>query len=184
MDQKYWIEFVYREYFPLFLSIGLRRYGLDMDTAKEKIQETFVMVWQHHLSIKNNTEPGVRGYAIRTLRNLCLNHIRKKHPFVDMSPPGRNDDSGNDMGIEHISDEHTHPLFEILLIEEKRLQEKAIEKLPVKYQEVVRLSLGGLKPREIAEKTGLKMATLTNYKHRGLKRYETLINKMDPLRKS
>ena len=177
-DQRYWIEFVYREYFPLFLATGMKRYGLDMDMAKEKIQETFVMVWKRHASIKNNTEPGVRGYAMRTFRNVCLNHIKRKHPFVDMNSSRETDDY-----IDHVRDEGVHPLFEILLIEEKRLQDIAITMLPEKYQAVVRLSLGGLTPREIARKTDLKMATLTNYKHRGLKKYETIINALDPLRK-
>lgn len=179
-----WIEFVYRKYFHLFLYIGMRNYGLDLETAKGKIQETFVKVWENRNVIKNDTEPGIRGYAVRTLRNICINHLRRKSPFVDNQIAGGDEDEETGSIIENATDETANPLFEILLIEEKRLQEEAIRRLPEKYREPVRLSLMGVKPREISKKTGLRLSTFTNYKHRGLKQYEKIINHLDPFRKS
>ncbi len=179
-----WIEMAYREYFPLFLSIGMRNYGLNRDMAQEKIQETFVLVLKKKDSIENYSESGVRGYAIRTYRNLCINHVRRKSPFVIPNDRALDNNKKNNSHVENYSDENIHPLFEILLIEEKRLQEKAINMLPLKYQKVVQLSLTGYKPRDIAKKLEIKMTTLNNYKHRGFQKYEKIIHKIDPLRKN
>lgn len=184
MNLEAWVEQVYRDYFHLFLSIGVRNFGLPVDTAKDRIQETFVKVWKNKNEIKNVSESGIRGYTIRIFRNVCINHLRRKPLFIDTTRPDPEEGNENEDSIQAFPDERSQPLYEMLLIEEMRLQEKAIHMLPERYRETVRLTLNGLKPTEIARATGLKMTELNNYKHRGFKKYEAMMHQLDPLRKS
>ncbi len=179
------IERVYNKHFGLFMSIGMNTYRLEHETIKEKIQEAFTKVWKNRKTIKAQEEAGVRSFALSVFRNTCISHLRKPNPFVDVgykdedSNPGRGDSY-----MENVADLASDPLNEILLIEEKRLQNEVIHQLPPKYREPVRLSLAGMKRKDIAEKLGIRETTIHNLKHRGLKKYEIIINRMDPLRKS
>ena len=83
-----------------------------------------------------------------------------------------------------MEDESSNPLSAILLIEEMRLQAAAIKQLPPKYREPVKLSLEGMKRQDMAKKLGLKEISIRNLKYRGLKKYEKIMNTLDPLRKS
>ncbi len=74
-------------------------------------------------------------------------------------------------------------LHEILLIEELRLRDYAVSIIkPPKYREPVNLYLEGHKPRDIAKIIGRNASTTRNLIHRGLKIFERIIAKLDPLR--
>lgn len=186
MDLSELVEKIYKSYFYLFLSIGKKNYGLDDDTLKDMIQETFIKVWKNKHTIRIKNEAGVRSFAIRAFRNTCISYLRIPNPFVekednnDMNPDRRK----SDFIEEKVADTGSDPLSEILLIEEMRLQETVINKLPPKYRETVKLSLEGIKRKDIAQKLGLKNTVIHNLKHRGLKKYEKILNMLDPLRKS
>ncbi len=185
MDVSTAIEKIYRHYFGLFLSIGRKNYGLDYETSKEKIQEAFALVWKKKNIIKAENEAGIRSYIFTAFRNVCLSHCRRPDIFVktesiDMDP---NQTENSSSPLENMADIGSNPLYEMLLIEEARLQDTAIEKLPLKYRETVKLSLKGVKRKEIANMLGVKETSIHNLKHRGLKKYEKIINRLDPLRK-
>ncbi len=171
MDIRLVLETIYREYFNLFLTIGFR-YKLDKKTIEERIQETFEKAFTNINKIRGNSEPEVRSYVIRIFRNQCLLYLRNRKSFVDV------------MDYEAgLVDMKYDPLHEILLIEELRLRDHAIRRIePLKYREPVSLYLDGFKPREIAEKIGRNASTTRNLIHRGLKKFEAIIKKIDPLR--
>jgi len=79
-----------------------------------------------------------------------------------------------------VADLTADPLNEMLLIEEMRMQSAALDKIPSKYRETVRLSLQGLKPREVSRRLGIKSTTIKNLKHRGLKMFQNELRKIDP----
>ena len=94
-------------------------------------------------------------------------------------------DSGDALTLmDTIEDKRSNPLSEILLIEEMRLQDAAIKQLPPKYRNPVKLSLEGMKRKDIAQKLGEKEITIRNLKHRGLRKYEKIMSILDALRKS
>ncbi len=172
MDISQVLETIYRKYFNLFISIGFR-YRLDKETIKDMIQETFSKVLSNTKTIRAETEPELRSYVITTFRNQCLLYLRdsKKHWNIDTY-------EGNSIDV------RAHPLYEILIIEEIRLRDYAITLIePEKYREPVRLYLDGLKPGRIAEIIVRNGSTTRNLIHRGLKKFEKIIFKLDPLRK-
>lgn len=179
------IENIYQSYFYLFLSIGKINYGLDNDETKEMIQETFIKIWTKKHTIKLKNEAGVRSFAISVFRNTCISHLRRPNPFIVKS---YNSKETNRKESNHLEDDaidvKSDPLSEILLIEEMRLREVALKQLSPKYRETVKLSLEGMKRKDIAKKLCIKESVIHNLKHRGLKKYEKIMNILDPLRKS
>lgn len=186
MDHGELVEATYREYIGLFLNIGIRTYGFDLETAKDRLQETFIKVWTHRDNIRVLTAPGVRSYTLRALRSNCIDYLRKtkkEQPLFQSNVEERSDGSGAGDRMDRIADIGSDPLHEILLIEEMRLQKEALDQLPAKYRAVVELSLKGVKRKNIAQQLGIKESSIHNLKFRGLKKYEAIIKKLDPDRK-
>ncbi len=181
MDVSELIEKIYTSYFYLFLSIGKKNYTLEDDVVKDMIQETFIKIWKNKHAIKAKSEAGVRNFALSVFRNTCISHLRKPKFFPEKDI--NDQDQGGSLE-DNIEDKRSNPLSEILLIEETRLQEAAIKQLPPKYRIPVKLSLEGMKRKDIAKKLGLKEISIRNLKYSGLKKYEKIMNTLDPLRKN
>lgn len=185
MDVSKVLEQVYNRHFGLLVTIGVKNYGCDFDTAKDRIQETFVHAWKNRSNIRANTEGGVRSFVIRIFRNTCISHLRKSNPFSEISERRNNLDEMNTDPVEkNFADISSDPLHEILFIEEMRLRKHAVEQLPPKYRKPVELYLEGKKPQDIAEITGTNKSTTRTRIDRGLKKFEKILLNVDPLRKS
>jgi RNA polymerase sigma factor (sigma-70 family) len=147
----------------------------------DRLQEAFVKVWANRRRIKNRHEVGLRNYTLSVFRNTCIDHLRKKRFPRPLQPNDEQRiDGDRSQTPDAMPDPTDDPLNELLLIEEMRLQAAALDKLPPKYRDAVRLSLQGLKPREITSELGIKQSTLKNLKHRGLKMFKRELGKIDP----
>jgi RNA polymerase sigma factor (sigma-70 family) len=184
MDIAAVIETTYRKHIGLFIDIGTRTYGFDTATAMDRLQEAFIKVWAHQDKIRVTSPAGVRSYALRVYRNTCIDFLRRKKYEPAGKTGGANVDNTSPATVDSLSDQRSDPLHEILLIEEGRLQTAAIAQLPEKYREVVRLSLQGMKRKRIAQRLGIANSRIHNLKFRGLKKYEAIIQKMDPHRRT
>jgi RNA polymerase sigma factor (sigma-70 family) len=175
------LEKTYKDHIHLFISIGRYKFSLDQATAMDRLQEAFVKIWSTRMRIKNQQEAGLRNYAIRVFRNTCIDHLRKKKlPSLFESTGNQQIKANLSPTMDTIASPAADPLNELLLIEEMRLQEAALDRLPSKYRDAVRLSLQGLKPREITSQLGIKQSTFKNLKHRGLKMFKRELEKTDP----
>jgi RNA polymerase sigma factor (sigma-70 family) len=185
MDIDAAIEKTYKEHINLFLSIAHYNYGLDPETAMDRLHEAFVKIWSKRHRINNRHEAGLRNFALKVFRNTCIDHLRRKR-LPAPSPPDHNPKikSRSAQRSENLVDRNCDPLSEMLLIEELRLQSAALDRIPAKYRDTVEMSLQGLKPRQIARQLNLKSTTLKNLKHRGLKLFQKELRKMDPDRMS
>jgi RNA polymerase sigma factor (sigma-70 family) len=176
MDIEGALEKTYSDHINLFISIGCHKFSLDRATAMDRVHEAFVKIWTNRMRIKNQHEAGLRNYAVRVFRNTCIDHVRKaKLPTSTQQLNGYPSPT-----MDTIPSPTADPLNELLLIEEMRLQEAALDRLPPKYRDAVRLSLQGLKPQEITLKLGIKQSTLKNLKFRGLKMFKRELEKIDP----
>lgn len=167
------IEHIYRTCIYLFFSIG-KQYRLESHIVEEIVQDAFAAAIISMDRIKINTEAGIRGYIIRIFRNKCIDHIKAN---INGSGPIF-DDSITAIDIQE------DPLHELLICEEMRLRDYAVSAIsPKKYREPVRLYLEGHSPKNIAETLNKNRSTTRNLIQRGLKIFETLMLKLDPLRK-
>lgn len=130
------------------LCIYALHYLSDVDAAEDVVQECFARLWeklQHGAEIANR-----RSYLYTTVRNRCLDQLRRKGVHTESLNPY------DTYGI--IDDDDA---------QERSLQEArmwtAIDSLPEKCREVFILSKrDGLKYEEIAEELGLSVNTVRN----------------------
>ncbi|OQB81467.1 MAG: ECF RNA polymerase sigma factor SigL [Bacteroidetes bacterium ADurb.Bin123] len=120
----------------------------DDNQAEEVVQDLFVKIWERRMELV--VETSLKHYLFRSVRNQCLNLIRR----------------------DKVRQLHAMKLRDALLSEdapedysispEKLLRiEEGIASLPEKRQEIFRLNREeGLKYREIAEKLGISVKTV------------------------
>jgi RNA polymerase sigma-70 factor, ECF subfamily len=111
----------------------------DREVAKDLVADTFMKVWEYHVA--GNPVANIRALCYRILRNLIIDHWRKKKSLsLDEMVDAGYDPSGGDARIE--AEERS---------EYVRVR-RAIATLPAAYQEVILLRyVEGYSPKEIAE---------------------------------
>lgn len=119
----------------------------DEVAAEEIVQEFFVKFWEKRENIE--IESSIKNYLFRSVKNLCLNHI--KHNLVRAQ-------YAQHVITEAEKNQYRDNYIEIDL--QERI-EKSIDALPEKRREIFRLSREeGLKYREIADKLKISIKTV------------------------
>ena len=118
----------------------------DAAEAEDAVQELFLRLWRGRDALDGIRSP--KGYAIRVLRNLCLDRIRQSRKMLpaedlpETAQPARQDDAVDER----------ERLAKVL---------DAIKSLPERQREVLTLrTLEGLSYEEIARRTGTNYLTL------------------------
>lgn len=122
------------------------RFVQDVSVAEDLVQETFIKLWnkRNETDSINNTE----AYAIITLRNTCLDHLRKaKHDF----------DTEYDYNIPETKSLEK----EIELRDEANQIKNLINKLPDQQRQIMELKhWDGYSDEEIEQITGLSSGNI------------------------
>lgn len=126
------------------------------DECEDLVQDIFVNLWE-----KENTFPNdlsLKIYLYKSVRNKCFNvikHNKVKNKFAESIIQTLEDDS----------------LFLKQILEEEIVTHlyKAIEVLPVRKKEIIKLSLKGFKNNEIAEALNIKLQTVKTLKSQAYK---------------
>ncbi len=125
-----------------------RQFLNDSEMAEETVQDMFVRIWEKRESL--NIESSVKHYLFRSVRNQCLNQIQHqkiRKQYASMVKESAHQDIDPDQYY-----------LEVDLL--KRI-EKSIDALPVKRQEIFRLSREqGMKYKEIAEELKISVKTV------------------------
>ena len=150
--------------------LGLRRYvsflGVDPETAKELVQESFLRVHQHVLSGGDRTN--LRAWLYRVAHNLVRNaqtsaRMSRTEYLPDLGTSGEIRDGG--VSVEQ----------EVLATERKARFKAALEQLTAVQRDCLALRTRGLKYREIAEVLNLSVSTVGEHVQRGLEKLKELI---------
>ena len=133
----------------------------DDDLANDAVQDTFVRLWRKRWRLGLMNDP--QGYSIRTLRNLCIDMLRReKQRQKDLET------AATEMHIRQY-DEDTDKAEQRF-----RQVEKAIPPLPQQQQQIIEMKyIKQLSIREIAQQTGLSETNITTQLSRA---YATLRN--------
>lgn len=121
----------------------------DDDLANDAVQDTFVRLWRMRWRLGLMKDP--QGYSIRTLRNLCIDMLRReKQRQKDLET------AATEMHIRQY-DEDTDKAEQRF-----RQVEKAITALPQQQQQIIEMKyIKQLSIREIAQQTGLSETNIT-----------------------
>jgi RNA polymerase sigma-70 factor (ECF subfamily) len=141
---------VFDSYFPS-LCVFAHRFIKDEDTAKDIVQEVFVRIWNKVEHFES--EKSMKVYFYLATKNACFDHLKKEKRR-----------SLSDELNEEIHIEDSHVVNEIIREETYRQLEQAIELLPEKARDVMRLNLNGYSNKEISEELGISVNTIKTHK--------------------
>ncbi|MEI6679771.1 MAG: RNA polymerase sigma-70 factor [Mariniphaga sp.] len=146
---EYAFEFFFNYYYPGLCVYAQKMISIQEQEAKDLVQDVFVKFWNDRA--KSAIRFSVRSYLFATVKNRCIDLLRKK---------------GKDVKIQEITIEHevTDESFETYVLSElEALFNKSLNKLPARCHEVFEMSrLQGLKNREIAARLSISEKTVEN----------------------
>ncbi|MDO6803662.1 RNA polymerase sigma-70 factor [Wenyingzhuangia sp. 1_MG-2023] len=155
MPTKKDIKIIFDTYYETLVQYANRFLPLK-DECEDLVQDVFVDLWQ-----KENTfldEISLKSYLYKATRNKCYNVI--KHNTVK--------DKYTSETLQLLADDDV--FFEHILEEEMTRQlYQAIEVLPSRKKEIIKLTLKGLKNNEIAENLNIKLQTVKTLKSQSYK---------------
>lgn len=122
-----------------------------LDECEDLIQDIFVSLWEKENSFPDETS--LKVFLYKSVRNKCYNvikHNKVKDKYAESVVVSLEDDN----------------LFLEQVLEEEIVRQlyQAIEVLPPRKKEIIKLSLKGLKNTEIAEELQIKLQTVKTLK--------------------
>ena len=162
-DFSYDISLLYSQYYrPLcYFAEGLVG---SAQTAEDLATDTFIKLLKKPVHFESG--PNLKSYLYTVTKNACLDHLRKIkrrdniHADILNRADSSNPDASNFTNAEH----------QMIRAEVLQTIYLAIEKLPVKYRQIVELSLlYGKKNEEIAADLNMAPQTIRNRKSEGYK---------------
>jgi len=142
-------------YYKMLVSYA-NRFLTTVGESEDLVQDVFINLWE-----KENTFPdeiSLKIYLYKVVRNKCYNvikHNKVKNKYAENTIRSLEDDN----------------LFLKQILEEETVSQlhKAIEVLPNRKKEIIKLSLKGLKNSEIAEELNIKLQTVKTLKSQAYK---------------
>ncbi len=142
---------IYEENYPKVMRLCLGYTGGDEPFSKDLAQETFLKIWQHLDSFRN--ESAIETWIYRITVNTCLAALRKekkKRSSIKLENVQISDETSNSANKERMLSQ----LY------------ACINKLTVSNKAIILLELEGLPQQEIATIMGLKHEAIRTRIHR------------------
>lgn len=147
-------ESVFKELYAPLSGYAVK-YLKDLEQAEEVVQDVFCTLWEKRQNI--NITISLSSYLYTSVRNRCLNEIRRQ----------KNRTSQSQQELEEIPDNDTR--IEDLELDQQI--EEAIRNLPEMSRKVFEMSrMEGLKYKEIADKLGITVKAVEANMSRALKK--------------
>ncbi|MBJ6369602.1 RNA polymerase sigma-70 factor [Snuella sedimenti] len=159
-----------KEYEGLFnklytsLCLFSNKYVTDLEASKDIVQDVFIKVWEDKIEFKN--EHTIKSYLYTSVKNKSLDYLKStRHKSTDRL-------AIND--IEKI-EKRSFFLREVVIIETSSIIDKAINSLPSKCAQIIRLSIKEFTNVQIAEELGVSINTVKTQKKIAYKKLKPLL---------
>jgi len=129
---------------------------LCIDECEDLVQDIFVSIWEKEIAFQDELQ--LKVFLYKAVRNKCYNvikHNNVKNKYAQSTILSLEDD---DLFLKQILEEDIVCLLY-----------NAIEILPDRKKEIIKLSLKGLKNTEIAEELGIHLQTVKTLKSQSYK---------------
>ncbi|GAA3651812.1 RNA polymerase sigma-70 factor [Flavivirga jejuensis] len=152
-------DFTHREYKSYFeslypqLCVFAYKYLNDLDTSKDVVQDVFIKVWESKTVFKNETH--ATGFFYKAVKNKCLNYLKSKTYRVTEC---------YELAKLEAYDTEEFYMSEAVVLETTVVIENAINGLPEKAAQVIRLSIKDFTNNEIAEQLSISINTVKDHK--------------------
>jgi len=139
-------EKIFRFYYQP-LCVFASRILQDEEEAEELVQDFFVKFWEKRDQIQ--VETSLKSYLFRSIKNLCLNHIKHEQIKLQHAKTVITNSEESDFDDQFVE------------VDLQKDIENSIAELPEKRREIFRLSREeGLKYREIADRLNISVKTV------------------------
>ena len=120
------------------------------------VQEVFISIWEKKPVFPN--EASLKGYLYKAIRNKCYDSIKHKKIRETYAKNALQDLQNDNIFMK-----------QVLAEEIARELHKAIEALPNRKKEIIKLSLRNVKNRDIANRLNIKLQTVKTLKSQAYK---------------
>jgi RNA polymerase sigma-70 factor, ECF subfamily len=152
--KEYAFDYFFHYYYPGLCAYAQKLLKTPQADAKSVVQDVFVKIWEDRDKI--NIQSSVRAYLFSSVRNKCLDYLRKKNRFS--------------LSFEDIPEVADEQLETYVFAELELIFHAGLDKLPPKCREVFEMSrFRGLKNREIATELNISEKTVENQMTKALK---------------
>lgn len=155
-DDEEAFRLLFVNFFPP-LTVFAHRYVSDMETCEDIVQDTFLKIWKNRKKL--DITISTRNFLITTVRNSCVDYLRKKESEERYYAFSSN------------NKEQLHDPNDILTLNElESMVTAALEKLPENIRETfIKSRFENKTYREIAEESNISVKTVESYMTRALK---------------
>ncbi|MFC5682386.1 RNA polymerase sigma-70 factor [Flavobacterium sp. MAHUQ-51] len=146
------------------LCLFANTYVNNLDLAKDIVQDVFIKIWEDNIEFHNQFT--VKSYLYTSVRNRSLDYLKSHRVKVTES-----------LVVDDFIDAESDPFFlqEVVIAETTNIIDNAINTLPKKCAQIIRLSVKGKSNAEIAEELGLSLNTIKAQKKIAYKRLKPLL---------
>ena len=151
-------EKAYRKLFEEYYSplcVFAKRYIYEKEIREDIVEDVFTVLWEKRKDLY--IESSLKNYLMTSVKNLCLNSIRKSNNKLEYNDSLLNNE---DSFVENTDELYTlNELHEML--------NNALSKLPEEYRLAFEMSFDkNLSVPEIANKLGISVRTLERYRNK------------------
>jgi len=159
-----------KEYKSLFdklytsLCLFANKYLENLEVSKDIVQDVFIKIWEDKIEFQN--ENNIKSYLYTSVKNKCLDYLKsKRYRSTDHLSTGE---------IEQLE---TEPFFlrEVVILETSSIIENAINTLPTRCAQIIRLSIKEFSNADIADELGISINTVKAQKKIAYKRLKPLL---------
>lgn len=165
MDSNEFKQQVIPHYRAMY-GVAVAMLGGDSQRAEDAVQDTMLRLWDHRGQLA--TVSSLKAYAIRAVRNRCLELIRSAAPEADVDDPAtRTAVDAASVSPQQAATEASDQL---------ELASRLISRLPESQQEILRMrAFADLDNEEIAQTLGINNATVRQQLSRARKTLRQLM---------
>lgn len=159
-----------KEYKSLFdklytsLCLFSNSYLKNLEVSKDIVQEVFIKIWEDKIEFQN--ENTIKSFLYTAVKNKSLDFLKSKYVKTT-----------EHFSIIEMEKLETEPFFlrEVVILETSSIIENAINTLPNKCAQIIKLSIKDYTNAEIAEELGISVNTVKTQKKIGYKRLKPLL---------
>src|SRR5680860_144246 len=126
------------------LCLFANKYVNNLDVSKDIVQDVFIRIWENQISFQN--ENTIKSYLYTAVKNQSLDYLKSKYYKATQHYP-----------LEEMEKMETETFFlrEVVISETTIIIEKAVNTLPKRCAQIIKLSLKEYSNSEIAKELSI-----------------------------
>lgn len=140
------------------------KYVEDLEVSKDLVQDVFIKIWEDKIEFKNKDT--VKSYLYTSVKNRSLDYLKSKRY--------KSTELFSSIKMEQLETESFF-MREVVVSETSAIIEKAINTLPNKCAQIIRLSANNFTNIEIAKNLNISINTVKTQKKIAYKRLKPIL---------